>query len=255
VTEPKISVITCCYNHVRFLESTIQSVLDQKYPNLEYIIVDGGSTDGSVDIIRRYEDRLSYWVSEPDKGQTDALVKGFSRASGDISCWLCSDDLYEPWTLSEVAEFFARRPDAKVVYGDSMWIDADDRIIGTKKEHAFNRFIWTYDHNFIPQPSTFWRHDLYVQVGGLDRRFNLAMDADLWMRFAEVTELHHVSRPWSRMRFYPEQKTRLLRGHGDTEDWLIRHRYVAAKPRWINRGLYLCAKGLRVGWKLITGRY
>jgi glycosyltransferase involved in cell wall biosynthesis len=240
---------------VQFLEKTILSVLDQNYPRLEYIIIDGGSTDGSADVIRRYADRLTYWVSEPDDGQTDALIKGFSRATGDIHCWLCSDDLHEPWTLQEVAEFFKQNRNARVAYGDSTWIDVNDLIIAKKNEHAFNRFIWIYDHNFVPQPSTFWHRDLYREVGGLDRRFNLAMDADLWIRFAEVTKILHVSRPWSRMRYYPEQKTRLLRPDGVSEDHLIRTRYVGDKPEWVNRSLHLCAKGLRVGWKLFTGRY
>src|SRR5580704_13795105 len=104
MNEPKISVITCCYNHAQFIEETIQSVLDQNYTNLEYIVIDGGSTDGSAEIIASYATRLSYWISEPDNGQTDALIKGFARATGDILCWLCSDDVFEPWTLREVAE-------------------------------------------------------------------------------------------------------------------------------------------------------
>jgi glycosyltransferase involved in cell wall biosynthesis len=252
---PKISVVTCSYNQARFLEETIRSVLDQNYSNLEYIIIDGGSTDGSVDIIRRYSDRLSYWISESDAGQTDALIKGFNRATGDISCWLCSDDLHESSTLYEVADFFEQRPEAKVVYGDSTLIDADSRIIASKREHAFNRFIWMYDHNYIPQPSTFWRHELYLQVGGLDRAFNLAMDGDLWARFAEVTDIHHVSRPWSRMRYYAEQKIQQNRGHTMKEDRIIRQRYLGARPEWIYRLFYVFAKGYRVGWKLFTGRY
>jgi glycosyltransferase involved in cell wall biosynthesis len=255
VTNLKISVVTCCYNHARFLEQTIKSVLNQRYPNLEYIIIDGGSTDGSEQIIRRYSTELSYWVSEPDEGQTDALMKGFERASGDVLCWLCSDDLHEPWTLHEVGQFFSENPDARIVYGDSSWIDAEDRVIGPKKEHRFNRFIWMYDHNFIPQPSTFWKRDLYLQVGGLDKTFDVAMDADLWMRFAEITKIHHVPRPWSRMRYYPEQKVRKLLQRARQEDRRIRERYTSARSEWIYLALHICAKMMRVGWKVITHRY
>jgi glycosyltransferase involved in cell wall biosynthesis len=253
--QPKISVVTCCYNHAKFLDRTIRSVLEQNYPRLEYIIIDGGSTDGSVDVIRQYGHKLAYWVSEKDKGQTDALIKGFARATGDILCWLCSDDLQEPWTLREVAEFFISKPEARIVYGDSTWIDPDDGAIAKKMEHGFCRFIWIYDHNFIPQPSTFWRSDLYTEIGGLDGRFNVAMDADLWIRAAEVTPIHHVSRPWSRMRFYPEQKIRALSKQVEAEDRIIRARYIGANPAWVNSALSLCARGARVGWKLMTGRY
>jgi len=122
---PKISVVTPSFNQGRYIEATIKSVVEQGYPNLEYLIMDGGSTDGTVEIIEKYSDQLTYWVSEPDEGQTDALIKGFDRASGDILCWLCSDDLFEARTLQEVAETFVEHPDWEVVYGDSFWIDAD----------------------------------------------------------------------------------------------------------------------------------
>jgi glycosyltransferase involved in cell wall biosynthesis len=249
---PKISVVTCCYNHAQFLERTLRSVLDQRYPALEYIVIDGGSTDGSADILRRYRHDLAYWVSESDRGQTDALIKGFARATGDICCWLCSDDLHEPWTLREVADYFGRHPRARVVYGDSLWIDVNDRVIAWKREHAFNRFIWMHDHNFIPQPSTFWRRDLYDEVGGLDATFDLAMDADLWIRFAEITTLDHVRRPWSRMRYYPDQKVRRLRDRGRDEDRIIRSRYLGPHSEWTRRALFVCAKGFRIGLKLLN---
>lgn len=252
---PKITVVTPSYNQARFLEATLRSVHDQGYPNLEHIVIDGGSTDGSVEIIRKFEDRLAYWVSEPDKGQTDALIKGFSRASGEILAWLNSDDLYEPRTLWEVAEFFTRHPDVQFVYGDALWIDTEGRILKPKKEIPFNRFIWLYDYNYIPQPSAFWRRELYEAVGGLDPRFDLAMDADLWIRFAERTRPAHVRRIWSRMRLYPEQKNQRLRAVSDQEDEVIRRRYLPDEPVW-QRGLKkVFAKSMRVGWKLLRGCY
>ena len=121
---PKVSVITPCFNHAQFVDATMRSIHGQRYPNLEHIVIDGGSTDGSVAIIDSYRDRLAYWVSEPDDGQTDALIKGFDRATGDIYCWLNSDDLFEPNTLQEVAEYFAANPEVQFVYGDSRWINA-----------------------------------------------------------------------------------------------------------------------------------
>ena len=116
---PKISIVTCSFNQAHFLEEAITSVLGQDYPNLEYIIIDGGSTDGSVDIIRKYSDQLYYWVSEPDRGQTHGLIKGFARATGEIQGWLCSDDLLEVGSLREVGQFFIEHPDGRVVYGDT----------------------------------------------------------------------------------------------------------------------------------------
>lgn len=252
---PKISVVTPSFNHAGYIEKTIKSVLDQKYPNLEYIIIDGGSEDGSVEIIERYSEHLAHWVSEPDEGQTHALIKGFQRATGDIMGWLCSDDLYEPHTLHEVADIFMRNPGWQVVYGDGMWMDGDGNPTKAKKEIDFNRFIFMHDFNYVPQPSTFWRRGIYERVGGLDPRWNLAMDTDLWARFAELTELHHVPRQWSRVHYYPEQKTFRLLDDKYREDALIRSRYLAEEPAWSRRTKRVAAKGLRVAMKLRRGAY
>src|SRR5262245_35042533 len=127
-------MVTCSYQQGRYLEQAIRSVLEQGYPRLEYIVIDGGSTDGSVDIIRRHERELTYWVSESARGQTDALIKGFARASGEIHGWLCSDDLLLPGALETVAAFFASRPDVMAAYGDALWIDGSGRFLRPKKE-------------------------------------------------------------------------------------------------------------------------
>lgn len=252
---PKVSVITPSFNQAKFIEATLESIWNQGYPNLEHIVIDGGSTDGTVDILRRNADRFAYWVSEKDEGQTDALIKGFSKATGDILCWLNSDDVFEPGALKDVASFFVRNPQANVVYGNATWISADGQFIKPKKEHAFNRFIWMYDYNYIPQPSTFWRKRVYEQVGGLNKSFDLAMDADLWARFAERTEIYHVNRTWSRMRLYAEQKNQRLRAKSDLEDDVIRRRYLGDEPAWSRRCKGVLAKGIRVSWKLVRGCY
>lgn len=252
---PKISVVTPSFNQGQYIEATIRSVLDQGYPDLEYIVMDGGSTDNTVEILEKYSDELAYWVSEPDEGQTDALIKGFDRATGDIMCWLCSDDLYESRTLHEVAEAFLVHPDWQVVYGDSFWIDADSRPLRFKREIGYNRFVWMYDHNYLPQPSTFWRRGIYERVDGLDPRMKLAMDGDLWARFAEHTTLHHLPRAWSRMRYYPEQKNLRLRSTSDIEDAQIRDRYLPPEPAWLRRAKWFPAKGLRVALKLARRAY
>ncbi len=252
---PKISVVTPSWNQGAFIEETFKSIHSQGYPNLEHIVIDGGSTDDSVDIINRYEDRLAYWVSEPDEGQTDALAKGFDRATGDILCWLNSDDLFEPGCLFEVAEYFMRHPDVQFIYGDGRWIDADGRPIKTKREHRWNWFVWLYDHNFIGQPSAFWRSSLYREVGGIDRSFDLAMDADLWARFSERSQPHHVPRVWSAMRFYPEQKNTRLRDRSDEEIRLIRSRYVRRRGWLAERLLATAARVFRVILKAARGGY
>ena len=250
-----ISVVTPSFNQGRFLGETMDSIHSQNYPKLEHIVMDGGSTDESVDIIKSYDTRLAYWVSQPDGGQTDALIRGFERSTGDIQCWLNSDDLFEPRTLHQVADYFDRNPAVQFVYGDSIWIDEAGTIIKRKREHAFNRFVWMYDHNFIPQPSAFWRRELYETVGGLDGAFDFAMDADLWIRFADVTRPRHVRRTWSRMRFYADQKNTRMRGVSGQEGRAIRSRYVQSRSARQHAVKSAVARSTRVAWKLAAGCY
>lgn len=252
---PSISLVTCSYQQAPFLEATLQSVLDQGYPQLEYIVVDGNSTDGSVDILRRYEPLLDCCISEPDEGQTDALIKGFNRANGDIMGWLCSDDLLLPGALEAVGDFFARHPDVMAVYGDALWIDERGTLLRPKKEIPFNRFIFLYDHNYIPQPSMFWRRSLYSAVGGLNRHFNLAMDGDLWDRFSRRGAIAHLPRYLSCMRFYAAQKTRALRPKAQAENATLRVRHAGAISEYLYPVLHPCAKTLRMVIKALHGGY
>jgi glycosyltransferase involved in cell wall biosynthesis len=252
---PRITVVVPSFNQAGFLERTLRSVLDQDYPNLELIVMDGGSTDGSVDIIRKYEDRIAHWVSEKDEGQTDALARGFARSTGDIQCWLNSDDLHEPGVLFKVARYFGQHPDADAVFGSTIWIDADDRPLRTHHEMPFNRFIWLHTYNYIPGMSMYWRRAIYEQVGGLDPSFNLAMDADLWSRISRQGRIDHVRDVWSRMRFYPEQKNRALRDASEMEDQKIRLReWGTDSPRFVG-AKRLVAMALRVAWKFFIGCY
>jgi glycosyltransferase involved in cell wall biosynthesis len=253
---PRISIVTCSLNQGRFLESTIRSVLAQEYPALEYIIVDGGSTDGSVEIIKRYDRRLAWWVSEPDAGQTDALIKGFHHSTGEIMGWLCSDDLLMPGALRTVSDSFARNQEMSVLFGDAVWIDEADHLLGYKREIGFQRFVWLWSHNYLPQPSTFWKREIYERSGGLDRSFDLAMDGDLWERFSQRTKIYHIPRVLSLLRRYPLQKNARLRRLSNLEDHRYRARSLGRPPLPMEVPLKrLTARMLRVGLKILNGCY
>ncbi|NJD29584.1 MAG: glycosyltransferase, partial [Chloroflexi bacterium] len=154
---PRISIVTPSLNQAEFLEAALESIHSQDYPNLEHIIIDGGSTDGSLAVLERWAPKLAFLQSRPDGGQTDALIQGFARATGEILAWLNADDLLEPGALAEVAVFFSDHPADRFVFGDSCWIDRMGRIARQKREMPFVRFIWLRTYDYIPQPSAFWK--------------------------------------------------------------------------------------------------
>ena len=255
-TEQQVSLVTCSYQQGRFIEATMRSVIGQGFPNLEYIVVDGGSKDGTGAVLDRYRPMCSRIISEPDNGQTDALIKGFRLATGDIMGWLCSDDLLLPGALTTVARYFREHPDAMAVYGDALWIDEGGRVIRAKREMPFNRFVFLYDHNYIPQPSMFWRRSLYEQVGGLDPDYDMAMDSDLWERFSRVTRIRHIPKFLSCMRFYDEQKTRSRPVEGAREDARIRRRSALYHyAPWTYPLCHAAAKAVRISAKMRRSAY
>ena len=204
---PLVSIVTPSFNQARFLESTICSVLEQDYPNLEYIIVDGGSSDGSVEVIRSYAPRLAWWVSEKDKGQTDAINKGFAHATGDILAWLNSDDTYQPHAVAEAVAFLQSHPEVGLVYGDADFIDENGSTIGRFRAAQTDLRCLRRGYVHIPQQAAFWRSFLWKMVGPLDPSFYFAMDYDLWVRIAALAPLRYTPQLWANFRLHSQGKT------------------------------------------------
>lgn len=190
---PRVSIVTPSFQQAQYLEQTIRSVLGQGYPDLEYIIVDGGSTDESVEIIKRYASRLAWWVSQPDKGQSDAISKGFARATGDIVAWLNSDDMYAPGALQTAAAVMQRYPDVGLVYGDAVSINQYGRPLN---DMAFPKMSLADLAAFeiICQPAVFIRRSVLAQVGPVNPEYRYLMDHELWLRIALKAPIRHIEK-------------------------------------------------------------
>lgn len=204
---PLVSIITPSYNQGQFLAQTIESVFSQDYPRLEYIIVDGGSTDDSVKVIQQYADRLAWWVSERDKGHADALNKGFARASGEILAWINSDDTYQPGAIREAVDFLLGHPKSSMVYSDANLIDEAGKFLGRfpARQTDYARMLNGYVH--IPQATTFFWARLWKQIAPLDLSLKYAFDYDLWMRLAKIDPVVYVPRTWANFRLHEAGKT------------------------------------------------
>jgi len=216
---PKISIVTPSYNQGKFLEDCMASVLNQGYANIEYVIIDGGSTDGSIDVIRNHEDRLAYWISEPDGGHFDALNKGFNKTTGEIMAWLNSDDKSTPWAFSIVAEIFNSFPQVEwltSVY--PLFWDKDGRAVACSYSGGFHRKAFYkganllgrkwYARCWIQQESTFWRRSLWNRAGAcVDSTLRVAGDFELWARFYQYADLYGVATPLGGFRDHGNQIT------------------------------------------------
>jgi glycosyltransferase involved in cell wall biosynthesis len=231
---PLISLVTPSYNQGHFIERTICSVLDQEYPNLEYFIQDGGSTDETVDVLKRYQGQLTGWISEQDDGQSQAINRGFHRTRGEIMGWLNSDDLLLPGSLTRVADFFERHPDVDVVYGDRLLIDENDMEIGRwiLPKHDSVVLSWV---DYIPQETLFWRRSIWDKVGGtINESFRFAMDWDLIVRFRNKgARIVHIPSLLGAFRVHSSQKTSsMINEVGLREMDSIRLRELGRVPSW-----------------------
>jgi glycosyltransferase involved in cell wall biosynthesis len=211
MSAPTISIVTPSFNQAAFVEETLTSVLNQNYNALEYIVIDGGSTDGSVDILERYRSRLHHFVSEPDYGHANALNKGFRQSSGEIMAWLNSDDKYLPWTLQTVAEIFDQHPDVNWITGTQAWWNDRGAMLETDNVY---RDVWDFlsgNFRWIQQESVFWRRSLWVKAGGfINEDYRFMVDGELWTRFFLHDKLWHAKCVLSGYRMHRGNRARMF---------------------------------------------
>jgi glycosyltransferase involved in cell wall biosynthesis len=234
-----VSVITPSLNQAQFLPQTLNSVLDQDHPALEYLVVDGGSSDGSVEIIRRHADRLAWWVSEADAGQADAINKGLAHAHGEIVAWLNSDDYYLPGAVSAAVRALDSSPEAAFVYGNVKAVDARDQVINVMRYPQVSlRDLLCF--TIIGQPAVFIRRKALDAAGGLDARFHLLLDHQLWIRLAAAGSVTHVNETWAGARSHPAAKNTAQAGLFGAEalkilEWASNEPRLASELRLVQR--------------------
>lgn len=254
---PKISVVVPSFNQCKFIERCLVSILDQGYPDLELIIIDGGSEDGTIDVLRKYDGAIAYWQSTSDQGQSDALNQGFARATGDVFGWMNADDMYVPGAFHRVAPLFAGSPNTNVVFGDWLEIDSDDNVIQRCYAFDFSIAHLIYEGFHINAQAMFWRREAHERFGKFDTELHRTMDYDLILRIG----LREGSRTFKRIpdalasfRRHPEQKTRGFDNLVRDEHLRIAHRAgVMRKYSKLGRLLRVTYRVRRAAWYLRRG--
>ena len=227
---PKISIIIPTFQQGRFIARTLESIVSQGYGDLEIIVMDGGSTDETAEIISRYREYIAIYLSGKDGGQSDAISRGFERATGEVITWMNSDDTYVPGALDAVGRYFATHPGCRFLYGDRDVIDEADVVIARRRQPDFNMGVMLYCHMTVPQVSAFWKRDLYEEAGGVDPQFRFCMDYDLFVRMAMRHRPTRLPVVLANFRIHGESKTSNLEDVRRGEDALIQARYCRFKP-------------------------
>jgi glycosyltransferase involved in cell wall biosynthesis len=253
-----VSIITPSFNQAPFLRRTMESVFAQDYEHLEYLVVDGGSSDGSLEIIHENATRLSWWVSEPDMGQADAINKGIAHSHGDIVAWLNSDDYYLPGAIASVVRAFQDHPDAVLIYGNMQAVDGSDRItnIMTYPQLTLENLLC---FQIIGQPAAFMRRSAVEDVGGLHTDYHLLLDHQLWIKLARVGPIFHVDQTWAAARYHTGAKNRALAEHFGEEafrilDWAAREPNLADILRSLGARAHASAHRLNARYMVDAGR-
>ena len=233
---PKISIVTPSFNQANFIEETIQSVLNQTYTNFEYIIVDGGSTDGSVEAIKKHEHKLAYWISEQDKGQSDAINKGFRRATGDVLCWVNSDDVLFSSCLEAIADSYVKNAEPDIIHAWGVYIDEKGKITRLMRVPRQSQFFFSKGMWVVPAPTVFFKACSFWKVGGVDVGLHLSMDLDLWVRMVKAgARVEQVPGYFGAFRRHNSSKTSISikeKGSKRLEDPEIREIFDKALPHF-----------------------
>jgi glycosyltransferase involved in cell wall biosynthesis len=204
-TFPLVSIVTPSYHQANFLEKTMRSVLEQDYPNIEYLVIDGASTDGSVDLIKKYAEKISWWVSEKDNGQAEAINKGLARARGEYVSWINSDDYYMPGAVSDAVKALSSHPEAGFVFGNVQVVDQNERILNNLNYGDWN-LVDLMSFRIIGQPGVFMRRSVVEKVGYLDQSYHFLLDHQLWIRLAQIAGIYYIPSLWAGAHYHEDCK-------------------------------------------------